>query len=167
MTNKTQKCYEDAFTYVHQYVMNLDCASFTTDYEVAMRNALRVLFPNALQFACLFHFNQAVKKNAYKSNALVELIRSNEQARSVYYRLQCLPLLPAEYIPDMFDALKVEAYKIDRPTFRPLLKYYHRQWLVRVSKNTYVTHMTLYLSYICNSKPYEPFGYRKERTKLV
>lgn len=132
MSNKTKDCYEDVFNYIHRFVMDLDCASFTTDYERAMRNALKNLFPNAELFACFFHYTQAVKKHAYKTIGLVQLIRSNAQARSVYFRLQCLPLLPAKYISDMFQELKAEAYKIDRAVFKPFMKYFHLQWILRV-----------------------------------
>lgn len=132
MSNKIRECYEDVFNYIHKNVMDLNCASFTTDYETAMRSALYKLFPHVKQFACFFHFTQAVKKNAYKTYGLVELIRTNQLARSVYYRLQCIPLLPPAHIVNMFNQLRAEAYEIDRATFRPFLKYYNNQWIVRV-----------------------------------
>lgn len=132
MTNKTEKCYEHVFRYVNENVFELNCATFTTDYEVAMRNAIHKLFPNANQIACYFHFTQAVKKNAWKTTGMVDLIRSNPAARSVYYRLQCIPLLPPLHIVNMFALLKAEAYKIERTVFHPFLKYYHQQLIVKV-----------------------------------
>lgn len=133
MTNKSQPCYESVFNFIHEHIMSLNCASFTTDYETAMRNALAKLYPNAVLYACYFHYTQAVKKNAWKTAGLVNLIRTNAKARSVYYRLQCLPLLPAQFITDAFLELKAEANKINRSIFRPFLQYMNRQWLVRVS----------------------------------
>lgn len=133
MTNKSQKCYEHALKYFEEHVFALNCVSFTTDYERAMRNALRKLHPNTKQYGCYFHYCQAVKKNAWKTAGLVNLIRSNPNARSVYFRIMCLPLLPAEYIGNMFMELRDEANKIDRSTFRPFLQYFYKQWIVNVS----------------------------------
>lgn len=132
MSHKSTDCYEDVLNYIHRHHMDLNCPSFTTDYESAMRKALAKLFPNAQLFGCFFHYTQAVKKHAYQTAGLVQLMRTNAQARSVYYRLQCLPLLPERFILDMFHTLKAEAYKIDRAVFRPFMKYFHHQWMVRV-----------------------------------
>lgn len=134
------ECYEDVFTYIHRRHLDLNCTSFTTDYESAMRGALKKLYPNSELFACFFHYTQAVKKHAYKTAGLVQLIRSNAQARSVYFRLQCLPLLPERFILNEFYALKAEAYKIDRAVFRPFMKYFYQQWMVRVSIFTLMHH---------------------------
>lgn len=103
-----------------------------------MRNALAKLYPNTAQYACYFHYTQAVKKNAWKTAGLVELIRTNASARSVYHRIQCLPLLPPQFISDAFLELKAEAIKINRIVFRPFLKYMNQQWLVRVSNYFYL-----------------------------
>lgn len=138
MTNKTEKCYEHVFRYINENVFDLNCTTFTTDYEVAMRNAIRNIYPRSNQIACYFHFTQAVKKNAWKTTGLVDLIRSNSAARSVYYRLQCIPLLPPQYIANMFTLLKAEANKIERAVFRPFLKYYHQQWIVKVNNGVFL-----------------------------
>lgn len=132
MSNKSQACYEHAFKHFDENVFRLSCVSFTTDYERGMRNALRSLFPESRLFACYFHFCQAVKKRAYKTNHLVALMKSNESARSIYYRLLCLPLLPANYISEMFAELKTEAYGINKSIFRPFMRYFYDQWLVKV-----------------------------------
>lgn len=139
MSHKSQVCYEHVFTYLNENVFELTCISFTTDYENAMRNALQKLFPDVRRYACYFHFCQAVKKHAWQTNGLVALIRSSSEARSVYYRLLCLPLLPPQHITNMFSELKKEANQIKfdgvdvRLVFRPFLKYFQRQWIVRVS----------------------------------
>lgn len=154
MSHKSQACYEQVFKFIHEKIMSLDCASFTTDYETAMRNALHKLFPLVVLFACYFHYTQAVKKHAWKTAGLVQLIRTNSNARSIYYRIQCLPLLPPQFILDAFTELKAEANKINRDVFRPFLKYINRQWLLRVSIILVVTFwlclLFIYIVFIVN-----------------
>lgn len=73
MSRKTQLAYDSVFAYIDQNVLQLrGVASFTTDYEVAMRNSLRLLDPLAQLFACYFHFCQAVKRRAWQTPGLVE-----------------------------------------------------------------------------------------------
>lgn len=133
MSHKTQIAYEHAFRYFDKNIFSLKCKSYTTNYERAMRNALRIVHPDVMQFACYFHFCQAVKKRAWQTHDFVWLIRSCESARFVYYRLHCLPLLPAEKIKEMFYELKSEAYKNNRAIFRPFLNYFQKQWIQNVS----------------------------------
>ncbi|XP_055308055.1 uncharacterized protein LOC129572155 [Sitodiplosis mosellana] len=132
MSRKTQATYEHVFRYIDENIFQLrGVASYTSDYEVAMRNALRVLDPSVKRFACYFHYTQAVKRRAWQTAGLVELIRSNPRARSVYHRMQCLPLLPAEFIVDAFRSLRTEAMAIDKNAFQLFFEYYHRQWIIK------------------------------------
>lgn len=125
MTRKTEESYKAVFEYIHNNIIQLDGKAFMSDYEKAMRNALKKLFPNSKMDACWFHFTQAVKKNAAKYPAMMKLIRSNTDAAKIYYKLQALPLLPASEINAAFQMLKSQA-----PTkFKKFLVYYERQWL--------------------------------------
>lgn len=136
MSGKAQKVYEHVFAFFEEHIFSLACASYTSDYEVAMRNALRVAHPETKLYACLFHFCQAVKKRGWKTFGFVRLVRNDPIARSIYYRLQCLPLLPTVHIRPMFISLKNEVAKLTRSSkkiFRPFLEYFERQWIERVS----------------------------------
>lgn len=66
MTNKTQEAYEAVFEFMHRNVMSLNCKIFMTDYETAMRNALKRVVERLELSACWFHFTQACKRNAAK-----------------------------------------------------------------------------------------------------
>lgn len=124
--------YKHVFKFIEENIVSLICASFTTDYELAMRNALKQMYPHVKRFACYFHFTQAVKKRAYQTTGLVVLIFSNEKAKSVYYRLQCLPLLSPEHIKPMFIELKDEAMRINKQVFKPFIKYFQNQWIEKI-----------------------------------
>lgn len=82
MSRKTTKSYKSVFNFIHNNVLALDkVASFTSDYERAMRNALEQLYPDVRRFACYFHFCQAVKRRAWQTPGLVNLIREKSKIR--------------------------------------------------------------------------------------
>lgn len=129
MSAKSTACYKHVFDFIEAHVCDLQCASFTTDYEKAMRQALHELHPEVKRFACYLHYCQAVKKHAFKLADLSQIIFSNGEARFVYYRIMCLPLLPHDKIKEMFIELKREAYAINQTVFRPFIRYWENQWL--------------------------------------
>lgn len=133
MTNKSQAAYTHVFRFIEQKVFSLNCVSFTTDYELAMRNAIREVYPNSNLIACWFHFTQAVKKNASKISGFLPFIRNNELAEKIYYKLQCIPLLPPQYIHASFNKLKAEAFDINEIEFKKFFKYYQNQWIEKVT----------------------------------
>lgn len=135
MSRKCQPAYEHVFDFIDKNVFPLSTvATFTTDYEVAMRNALRKINPTARMFACHFHFCQASKKKAMKIDNFIAMIRSDKYAASIYYRLLCLPILPATHIHEAFESLKKEAFQRNKRGFSRFFKYFEKQWIVKVIK---------------------------------
>lgn len=96
-----------------------------------MRKAIKNKYPRAKLYGCLFHFAQAVRRNATKIEGFVEFLRENVAASSVYYRLMYLPLLPSNCIVAVFETLCKKAELIDRARFEPFIKYYNRQWITK------------------------------------
>lgn len=135
MSKKSTACYDHALSYFDKKIFGLNCMSFTTDYEKAMRNALKKLFPDASFVNCYFHYTQAVKKKAWSTEAMHRLLSTNEDILFIYHRMQCLPLLPAEHIPACFNELQDEAFADEkfRKILKPFFTYYHNQWIVKVT----------------------------------
>lgn len=135
MTKKSQAAYEHLFNYIDENIFKLSSvASFTTDYEDALRNGLAKTNPNARMYACHFHYCQALKRRATQINGFVNFIRTNKEAESIYYRLMALPLLPADFILEAFDQLQQEALKVNKKNFKQFFAYYKRQWIRKVNK---------------------------------
>lgn len=132
MTRKTQSAYKHLFEYIHKNICSLECNSFTSDYELAMRNALIELFPNARMVACWFHYSQALKRKVSQIPGFERFLRGSMEAEEIYYKFQCLPLLPPGDIFGAFQTLKKAALKCDK-RFEPFLKYFERQWIEQVS----------------------------------
>lgn len=132
MSRKTEACYTHLFENIKKNIFNLDANSFMTDYELAMRSAIRKIFPNASVFACWFHLCQAVKRKANAIPGFVQSLRSDKGAMEIYGKYLCLPLLPAPQITQAFGTLKAESEIYDAALFRPFNKYYEKQWINKV-----------------------------------
>lgn len=103
-----------------------------TDYETAMRNAIARQYPDCIMHACWFHYCQAVKRNALRHAGFVQLVRNNQLEREIYYKLMCLPLLPANMIENAFLVLKQKSESVEAVGFINFLNYFERQWIQRV-----------------------------------
>lgn len=133
MTRKTEECYRHILTYIEKNVFSLKSASFMTDFELSMRNAVKKNYPKSNHYTCWFHFCQAVKRHASKIDGLAVNIRANPEARKIYYKFMCIPLLPVHAIEDAFYELKAEALAFDSNFFHRFLFYYENQWIRKVS----------------------------------
>lgn len=56
MSRKTEEAYTHLFRYNEENVCHLRPTSCMTDFEFAMRNAIRTVYPNCTVYACWFHF---------------------------------------------------------------------------------------------------------------
>lgn len=136
MTRKTQKAYEHALRYIHENVFSLQCEAIITDYEQAMRQAIRKVVPGVKQLGCWFHFAQAIRRKVASHAELFELTRTNAEARNIYYKIICLALLPHDKIEKAFNELALEALKLSK-SFMPFIKYFQNQWLKRVTPKNF------------------------------
>lgn len=77
MSRKCKEAYEAVFNYIDTHIIKIKgAASFTTDYELAMRKALKIFSPSSAFYACYFHFCQAVKRNAFQTDGFVKFMRN-------------------------------------------------------------------------------------------
>lgn len=56
MSRKTEQAYVDVSSYINDNVIDFECAKFSSDYEMGLRNAMGKLCPTATQIGCWFHF---------------------------------------------------------------------------------------------------------------
>lgn len=132
MSKKTQECYLHVFKFIEKNICSLECNTFVTDYERAMKNAIHILYPNAILTSCWFHFTQAVRKNASQFPHFYELIRRNSDAAFIYRQFQCIPLIKEKNIKPAFEELCAKANRLNRRDFAPFIKYFNKQWIEKV-----------------------------------
>lgn len=123
------------FNYINSEVLNLNDATFITDYEGSLRRAIKTSFVNTRLYGCWFHFCQAVRRQiTTKHKQLAQFIRQNSKASLEYHKLLSLPLLPAAHIVGAFEKIKVDIGNLERHfEFTNFLIYFEMQWLKKVS----------------------------------
>lgn len=109
ISRKTQIAYEAIFKFIDSNIFSLVGRSFMTDFEISMRNALRILYTNAHQYTCWFYFSQACKRQANKFEGFIIRRRNEKELRTIFAKFTCLPLLPPQDIKNGFDLLCLEA----------------------------------------------------------
>lgn len=132
MSRKTEKCYTHLFQTLKE-IFPLNGKSVMTDFELAMRNAIRSVYPTIKMHTCWFHFCQAAKRKASQLMHFMAQLKINENIKNAYYKLLCLPLLPASEILSCFQIIKSQV--TDEKVFKPFLKYFETQWMQKVSHN--------------------------------
>lgn len=132
MSRKTRRAYEHVFRYIKDKIFDLQGQSMMTDFECAMRNAIRTVHPDVKLLSCWFHFTQAVKKRAMQSPQLIPYLQQNEEGKEIYYKLMSLPLLPPDEIFPEFEKLKILALANHKQHFLEFIKYFEFQWLKKV-----------------------------------
>lgn len=130
MSRKTEKSYthlfqtlKDFFPLVGKFVM--------TDFEVAMRNAIRKVYPELKQYTCWFHLCQAAKRKATQMPIVMQSIKSNDKIKKAYYKLLALPLLPPNEIASCFQVIKSEV--TEEKAIHKFFDYFENQWLKKVA----------------------------------
>lgn len=131
MTKKSEAAYQTVFEYVNMHLFDMRCGSFMSDFESAIRNALRTVVPGVPTYGCWFHFSQALQKRAAKQE-LVPFFRKNDEARSIYKRLRFLALLPEDQIVFGFNLLKQQATDLQNIKLDEFIKYINSQWIMKV-----------------------------------
>lgn len=136
MTRKTEEAYTHALRYVHENLFTLQCGAIITDYECAMRKAIRNVVPDIKMLGCWFHFAQAIRRKVASLGDLFEIVRTTEKARDLYYKIICLALLPHGSIERTFNELALESLQLSK-SFTPFIKYFQRQWIDRVGPKNF------------------------------
>lgn len=141
MTHRTTDAYVAALKKVNDEIIELKGSGIIIDFENAMRAALKIVAPNLPIFGCWFHYNQALRRMMTSIKPLFDLIRTNDDAKLLFRKFQCLALLPANKVKDAFVYLLREALHVHNFTsFAPFIDYFKKQWLTRVTP----THFSIF-----------------------
>lgn len=132
MSSRTTKAYQSVFEYIHKNILPLHGKGIITDFEQALRNALKSVSPETPLFGCWFHHCQALRRKVASIPELFEIIRKEAKAAEFYRKMQCLALLPADKIKDAFDQLAYDALQT-YPEFAKFVDYYDKQWIRKVT----------------------------------
>ncbi|XP_028172984.1 uncharacterized protein LOC114361950 [Ostrinia furnacalis] len=87
--------YETLFRLCKSQVPELEPEKVTTDFEISAMNAVKNVFPNAKSQGCLFHFKQAVLRNAKKND-----INKSKLWKCHVRQCMALSYLPTQFVAD-------------------------------------------------------------------
>lgn len=105
MTRKTEAAYTHLFQKIDDMLFKLEPTSVMSDYERAMRNALRTVYPNCQIIGCWFHFCQAIGKHCKKIGGLNAKLDSDVGAKKLYHKFLALPLVRIDLIAEAIALL--------------------------------------------------------------
>ncbi|XP_044574898.1 uncharacterized protein LOC123258757 isoform X2 [Cotesia glomerata] len=131
MNNKSTDCYLQVFQFLADNFKNFRPKYSMTDYEIALRNSLKEVFPGIQTKTCYFHYSQALIKNAQEKK-LIDKDNNKEERPELFIflnRLKLLALLPAEFIESVYEKIEKECLNDFGDYFRDYLNYYEKQWL--------------------------------------
>lgn len=128
MTRKTQESYWHLFQYIEDNICHLGPKSFISDYETALRNALRYVYPEADIIGCYFHYCQAIKKKSSKIANFLTLLQSDASAKKLYHKFLALPLVRLDLIPAASAHLIAQSLAFGKP-FADFVDYFETQWI--------------------------------------
>lgn len=93
MTRKSEAAYVELVGVMRTYTNNLRVRYVMADYEAALRNAVRRIYPNVVLRGCWFHFAKAVYLRA-RASQLVGHDAAVPNAVQAVQMAMALPLLP-------------------------------------------------------------------------
>lgn len=136
MKGRTQDAYIRLLQYIEENVCQLKPKSFTSDYEAALRNALRSVYPLCEVSGCYFYYCQAIKKNACQIPNFLTLLQENGNAKKLYHKFLALPLLRLDKIPEASLSLIAEGSTIGG-AFTQFIGYFQRKWIRREGASSF------------------------------
>lgn len=132
MTRRTTEIYEDVLRFIEERILKLKPAEFITDFEAAMRKAIRRRYRKAVLRGCWYHYSAAIRKKLAKLN-LLGLMKHNIGARTIKVMMQALPLLPPECFMQGYRHVKYLAreWKVFAK-FSKFFSYFENFWIAEV-----------------------------------
>jgi MULE transposase domain len=143
LTNKSTDLYQKMLSVVTRKTEWTPNSAYS-DWESALRSAIRVTWKNIKIFGCRFHFAQALRKHAL-SLKLFKLLKSSREASRCFEMLTKLCLLPESSIEKGYEDIQsyIKLHRIEKD-FKPFIKYFERQWVRRVKLKNLSIHGARY-----------------------
>lgn len=132
MTRRTTAIYADVFRFIEKRIFKMKPAEFITDFESAMRKAIRLRYRKAVLRGCWYHYSAAIRRKMIKLK-LFGLLKHNYKARAIKVMIQGLPLLPSEFFDQGYKYVKRLAHEWNLfAKFRNFFVYFEEFWIREV-----------------------------------
>lgn len=131
MTRKTKRAYAALFRFIEAEICELKPGTFMSDFETALRNALREEYSGVQLKGCYFHYTQALRRQSSKIGGMFLTMNRDPAMSRTYHKFLMLPLLPKSRIPEAFEFVRHEAQQFGG-IFTEFVEYVERQWMQKV-----------------------------------
>ncbi|KAL7078050.1 hypothetical protein ACQ4LE_002649 [Meloidogyne hapla] len=130
LPNKTENTYRRTFEMIRLIWPLLNPDSISVDFEVAIHNAIRTVFPESHIRGCFFHFFQNLKKHLSAENLL------NQYNNSPEFSIHCKMIVSLAFIPqqDLIEALTILENYLPME-LEPILSYFTNTYIGRIRNN--------------------------------
>jgi hypothetical protein len=123
LPDKKQETYVKFFRMLSEYIMK-EPTYISSDFELAVLNSIKIVFPDAKINGCYFHLVQNFWKHV-KSEKLESEYAGNNNFRQAFKQLQALSFVPETDTVCAFNYLK----SIACHEFRPILTYFEENYI--------------------------------------
>ena len=132
LTNKEQNTYYQVFNTIKNHIFSLNknkkyCPSeFPADFEIAMSNAFKSVFPDSKIKYCLWHFERNLEIN--KNKICYKEVNENKDIFILYKCITKLPYIDPHYLEDLYLLIKT---KSNNRNFLEFLKYFYKTYFLK------------------------------------
>ena len=138
MSHRTEEIYTKVFKFIKDVILPANNCfhspiNVTVDFEMAIRNAVKNVWPEINVFGCNFHFCQALRRKARSMDYLLERIENSPKHAEILMMFMRSSLLPLNMINDGIDAIKTFIGKDEElaQNFETFIEYFDFTWLGR------------------------------------
>ncbi|XP_028175939.1 uncharacterized protein LOC114364133 [Ostrinia furnacalis] len=129
LPNKTQNTYERLFLILrNQFKVVIE--KYRCDYEIAVIQAVRIIYPEVKITGCYFHYWKALFKNSTKIG--FDKIEGGNYVTKLYMQLA---LLPPILIPE--GVLSIQHFANESEEFTKFNDYFTKQWLTLITQEIF------------------------------
>lgn len=131
LSAKTQGLYKTVLDNIIIHIPQLKPKASMSDWEPAARNAFKEIFPEIINYGCLFHYTQRIWAKTQKLG-LTDAFKNNPEIARFIRQLMAIPFLPASLIYPTYSLIptptleNTEAVKLTK-----LKKYVKKHWLIQ------------------------------------
>lgn len=128
MTRKTEVAYTHLFRKIDNSIFKLEPASIMSDFERALRNAIRTVYSNCQLNGCWFHYCQAIRRKCLSIRGFNIKLDADEGAKKLFHKFLAIPLVRIDLINVAVTHLVAESIQFG-PEFAVFVDYFERQWM--------------------------------------
>lgn len=125
LPNKTEATYVRLLILIRSK-LGVEIKNFKCDFEIAVINAIKIIYPNCQTTTCFYHFNKNVWKKAKALN-----VTGNSDGRNLTRMASLLPLLPFNRISNAWISIANSAPLTDEIV--QFKKYFEEQWILKLN----------------------------------